>query len=91
MFLASQMIILVGAKIAHHDNTLCRGLQIYRKENLKCNKDKYHFKYIPVPFFSEIISEKGVENRSEKAEDTSWHATIKREKYLQALFAVLNF
>ena len=39
-----------------NDATLCRVPQIYKKENLKLNKDKYHFRCMIVPFFGEIIS-----------------------------------
>ena len=46
-------ILIVGydASGADHDRTVCRILQICKKENLKLIKDKCHFKYTIVPFF----------------------------------------
>ena len=38
-----------------HDRTLCKVLQICRKENLKFNKDKCHFRCNGIPFLREII------------------------------------
>ena len=37
-----------------------RELQMCRQLNIKCNKDKCHFRCTSVPFFGEVISRHGV-------------------------------
>ena len=55
-------ILVVGynSNEADHDKTLCRALQICRKEKLKFNKDKCNFRCTSLPLFDEIISRHGV-------------------------------
>ena len=55
-------ILIVGhdGNSADHDKTLCRVLQICRKENLKLNKSKCNFRSTTIPVFGEIISRHGL-------------------------------
>ena len=55
-------ILIMGydVNIADHNRTLCRVLQKCRKENLKLNKDRCHFRCTSVLFVDEIISRHGV-------------------------------
>ena len=43
-------------KGTYHGRSLCRVVQICRKENLRFNKDKYHLRCTSVPIFGKIIS-----------------------------------
>ena len=62
MFSIADDILVVAheSNEAHHDTMICKVLQICRKENLKLNKDKYHFRCTLVSFFGEIISSQEV-------------------------------
>ena len=50
----------IGSNGADHDKTVCKVLQICRKENLKLNEDKHHFRCTLVPYFGEIVSRQGL-------------------------------
>ena len=41
---------------ADHGKILPRVLRISRKEKLKQNRDKFHFRHTSIPFLGEIIS-----------------------------------
>ena len=43
-----------------HNETLNEVLQIYRQENLKCNKEKCLFRCTNIPFLGKVISWQGV-------------------------------
>ena len=50
----------------YHDITLQKVLQICRQVNLKLNKDKCHFIFRSVPFFSQAISRHAVRLNPQK-------------------------
>ena len=43
-----------------HDATLGKVLRVFRKANLKLNKDRCLFKCRSIPFFAEVVSCQGV-------------------------------
>ena len=51
-----------------HDRIICRTLQICRKQNLRINKEKCHFRWTSIPCFGKIISRQGVRPYPRKLE-----------------------
>ena len=61
VFYIADVFLIVGYDDGtDHGTTLCKVLQKCRKENLKLNKDKCHFRCTSIPFFGQIISRHGV-------------------------------
>ena len=52
------LIALYDSNAADHERTLCRVFKICRKENLKLNKDKSHFRCKSVPFLAKLFPSK---------------------------------
>ena len=55
-------VLIVGydSNGTDHDESPCRVLKVYKKENLKLNKDKCNFRCTSVPCFGKIISMQGM-------------------------------
>ena len=72
MFNIADYILVIGyySNRTDHERMLWGVLQICRKENLKRNKDKCHFRCTSVPTFGEIISRHGMKPDLGKAEGT---------------------
>ena len=66
-------------------------LQIYRKENLKLNKDKSHFRCIQLPFSGEIIFWQGVRPDPSKLKILTDIIPLMTKNELQALLCTLNY
>ena len=60
MFGIGADILIVGYNNngADHDKTLCKAFQIFRKDNLKFNKDKCYLTCSSVSFLMKIFSGK---------------------------------
>ena len=73
-----------------HDNTLQGVLQICRKDNLKLNKDKWHFWWTVATYCGEIISWQGVRPDLTKLKALTDMPPLKSKKELQASLGIIK-
>ena len=64
---------------------------MFRKVNLKLNKDKCHSRCMSVPFFGEIISRKAVKSDPQKLKALTKMPPVKTKKRLQASLRIINY
>ena len=65
---------------ADHDATVHKVLRLCKEVNLNLNKDKCHFRCMPIPFFGKVISREGVQPEPQKSRCwcKCWHQRTQR-------------
>ena len=74
-----------------HNAQLLKVLRVCRHTDLKCNKDKYLFRYANIPFFGEIMSLQGISPDPRKVQVLSDMLPWKNKKELQSLLGIQNY
>ena len=74
-----------------YDKMLRPVMQIYRKGNLRCNKDNCHFLCMRVPFFNEIVSRNGVQPDHCKLCMPIDVPSTKKQKDIKSFLGIMNY
>ena len=74
-----------------HDAAVHKVLQWCEEVNLKCNKEKCHFRCTSIPFFGEVISRKGVQPDPQKVKVLMDMPLPNNKKGTQAFLGIINY